>query len=129
MAFPHVHCKSGSIAVADILTTVAAANTIVAADPSKRFCIVDVEVRAIGGAADGSTTLRVVAGTEIAWQMTTTDADEGVINRADSANVTATHLGHWAPGDTAIAMIRTGTVTTTATYIDYVVWYLVEGCN
>ena len=128
MAFAHLHCKSGTIAVSDILTTVAAANTIVAAEKSKRFKVVDVAVRSQGN-ADGSTAILVGPIGEVAWQMTTTDMDNLVINRADSANVTATHLGHWSPADTAIAMVRTGTVTTTATTIDYWVYYLVEGGN
>jgi hypothetical protein len=128
MAYPRVHCKTGTIAVADILTTVAAANTIVAADPSKRYKAVGVWVRSQGN-ADGSTAILVGAGAEVAWQMTTTDMDNLVINRADSANVTATHLGHWGLADTPISMLRTGTVTTTATTIDYTVWYLVEGAN
>lgn len=128
MAYARLHCKSGSIAVADILATAAAANTIVAADKSKRFKIVDVDVRSQGN-ADGSTAILVGAGAEVAWQMTTTDMDNLVINRCDSANVTATHLGHWTPADVPIAMLRTGTVTTTATTIDYVVYYLVEGGN
>jgi len=128
MAFPRVFCKSGTIAVADILTTATAPNTIVAADPSKRYKIVDVDVRSQGN-ADGSTAILVGAGAEVAWQMTTTDMDNLVINRADSANVTATHLGHWSLANTPVSMLRTGTVTTTATTIDYVVWYLVEGGN
>jgi hypothetical protein len=128
MAFSSLHCKSGTIAVADILTTVAAANTIVPAEKGKRFKIVDVVVRSQGN-ADGSTTIRVVAGATIYWQMTTTDMDNLVINRSDSANVTSTSLGAWSVADVAIAMIRTGTVTTTATTIDYVVYYLVEGGN
>jgi len=128
MAFAHLHCKSGTIAVADILTTVAAANTIVAAEKSKRFKVVDVAVRSQGN-ADGSTAILVGPIGEVAWQMTTTDMDNLVINRTDSANVTATHLGHWSPADVPIAMLRTGTVTTTATTIDYWVYYLVEGGN
>ena len=129
MAFPRLHAKTKKVAVADILTTVAAASTLVAADNSKRYKIVDVAVRAIGGNAAGSTTLQVTNGLEVAWSITTTDLDEGVVKRPDSTNVTATHLGHWSVGNTPIALLRTGTVTTTATYIDVVVWYLVEGCN
>ena len=129
MAFPRVHCKSAQIAVADILTTATAPNTLVPADVSKRYKIVDCWVRAIGGDAAGSTTLLVSAGVEVAFTITTTNLDEGVIKRPDSTNVTATHLGHWSVGNTPIALLRTGTVTTTATYIDVVVWYLVEGCN
>ena len=128
MAFAQLHCKSGTIAVADILTTVASANTIVAAEKSKRFKVVDVAVRSQGN-ADGSTAILVGPVGEVAWQMTTTDMDNLVINRTDSANVTATHLGHWSPADVPIAMLRTGTVTTTATTIDYWVYYLVEGGN
>jgi len=128
MAYASLHCKSGTIAVGDILTTVAAANTIVPAEKSKRFKVVDVAVRSQGN-ADGSTAILVGPIGEVAWQMTTTDMDNLVINRSDSASVTATHLGHWSPADVPIAMLRTGTVTTTATTIDYWVYYLVEGGN
>ena len=129
MAFPRLHCVSGAVDVADILTTVAAANTLVKADKSKRYKIVDVELRAIGGDAAASTTIQVTNGVEVAWAATTTNVDEDVIMRADTTNVNATHLGHWGEGDTPIALIRTGIETATATSIDYVVHYLVEDCN
>ena len=129
MALPRLHCVSGAVDVADILTTVAAANTLVKADKSKRYKIVDVNIRAIGGDAAASTTIQVTNGVEVAWSAGTTDIDEDVIMRADTANVTATHLGHWGAADTPIALIRTGIETTTAVTIDYVVYYLVEGCN
>lgn len=129
MAYKRLHAKTGSIAVGDILTTVAGKNTIIPANPSKRYKIVDVDVWCIGGDAGGSTTLQVINGTEVAWSIGTTNLDENVIKRTDSTNVTATHVGHWGLGSTPIALIRTGTVTTTATYINYVVYYIVEGAN
>jgi hypothetical protein len=128
MAFPRLHTASGSIAVGDITTTVTALNTIVPAAHGKRYKVVDVAVRSQGN-ADGSTLIKVIAGAKVYWQMTTTDLDNGVINRADSAGVTATDLGAWSVGNVPIAMVRTGTVTTTATTIDYFVHYLVEGGN
>ena len=129
MAFPRLHAKTKKIAVADILTTVTAPNTLVPADHSKRYKIVDVAVRAIGGNAAGSTTLQVTNGVEVAWSITTTDLDENVIKLPESTNVTATHLGHWGLGNKPIGLIRTGTVTTTATHVEATVYYLVEGCN
>ena len=129
MALPRLHCVSGAIDVADITVAVTAANTIVAADTSKRYKVVDVDVRAIGGDAGGSTAIFVMNGTKVPWTAATTNIDEGVIMRSDTTNVTATDLGAWGEGDSAISMIRSGTVTTTATSLDYVVWYLVEGCN
>ena len=129
MAFPRLHAKYKKIAVADILTTVTAPNTLVAADPSKRYKIVDVMVRSIGGDAAGSTTLQVTNGVEVAWSITTTNLDENVIKLPESTNITATHLGHWGNGNKPIALIRTGTVTTTATHIEVTVYYLVAGCN
>jgi hypothetical protein len=129
MASPYLHAAYKDIAVADILTTVAAANTLVPAELGKRYKIVNVTVKAIGGNAGGSTALLVGAGTEVAWQMTTTDVDQNVINLTNSANVTATHVGHWAPANTAIAILRTGTVTTTATSIQVTVYYVEQGGN
>jgi len=129
MASPYLHAAYKDIAVADILTTVAAANTLVPAELGKIYKIVDVTVKAIGGNAGGSTALLVGAGTEVAWQMTTTDVDQNVINLTNSANVTATHVGHWAPANTAIAILRTGTVTTTATSIQVTVYYVEQGGN
>jgi len=129
MASPYLHVAYKDIAVADILTTVGSANTLVPAELGKRYKIVDVTVRCMGGDAGGSTTLLVGAGTEVAWQMTTTDLNENIITLTNSANVTATHVGHWAPANTAIAMLRTGTVTTTATSIQVTVYYIEQGGN
>ena len=129
MASPYLHAAYKDIAVADILTTVAAANTLVPDELGKRYKIVAVTVKAIGGNAGGSTALLVGVGTEVAWQMTTTDVDQNVINLTNSANVTATHVGHWAPANTAIAILRTGTVTTTATSIQVTVYYVEQGGN
>lgn len=138
MAQVHLHTALKSVAVADITTTLTAANTLVPSVPGKRYCIVDYTLRAIGGNAGGSTTLQIVNGAEVACSMGTTDVDQNVINRPESANVTATHLGHWGVGGAstsakdvtgAIGIIRTGTVTTGASGIEVMVHYLVEGCN
>ncbi len=129
MAFLRLHTVSKSVAAADVTTAVTSANTLVPADVSKRYKITDVTVRAIGGDTAGATLINVQCGTNVAWSAAVANIDENVINLTNSANVTATYVGAWSPGNTPIAIVRTGNAVSGTTSFDVIVSYLVEGCN
>jgi hypothetical protein len=129
MAFSTLHTVFKNVLAEDVLTTVTSKNTLVPADPSKRYKITDVTVRAIGGDTGGATLINVQCGTNIAWSAAVANIDENVVNLTNSANVTATYVGAWSPGNTPIAIVRTGNAVSGTTSFDVVVNYIVEGGN
>ena len=129
MAVSSVHTAFKSIAVANMTVATTAANTLVAADESKRYKIVDCYLRAVGGDAVNGTLVTICAGAEVALSVAVAPVDDGVIVGIKHASATCTHLGHWSEGGTAIAIKMTGVTMTGPTTVDCCVSYLVEGAN
>lgn len=120
---PRLRCAKGSILVADVNT----GTVIVPAMPGRTLAVVDGWMRAIGGAAGGGTGVYVkdtTTGT-IACEWLVADLTQNTVARIGVGTTVATNVGTALGGSEGLKVIKHGGDITTATSVDYCVYYTV----
>ena len=97
--------------------------------PGRIYTVVDAWVRAIGGAADTTTSVDVTNGSTIAVVFAVAALAQDAVVRAGAANTTATNLLAAMTQGTAIKVIKAGAAMGTATHVDVCIEYAVSSAQ
>ena len=127
--YPKVRCIQDQLTAAQVNAASGAGTVIVAAGSGRTLEVVDCWMRALGGNAGGATAVIL---TDTAASPTTLVSyavgalTENTVARAGAASVTSTNLGASAVKHKGLRIGRTVSDLTTATALDYCVFYTVS---
>lgn len=121
---PRLRCAQGSLTAGAAIDT---GTVIVPAMPGRTLTVVDGWMRAIGGAAGGGTGIYVKDSTTgtVACEWLVGDLTQNAVARLGGGTTVATNLGTALAGNEGLKIVKHGNNITTATSVDYCIYYTV----